>query len=115
MHLLLYVMQRMRLLEMVLFGILVNMLKDIPVFFYLITIVILAKFGIDLVIASKLIGVVAFFILALSLFVYITKKEVQNKSKIIALLPVSFTVLSFPLILTSLGGLEGSIFLFFVL
>lgn len=80
-------------------------------FLHLMLISLLGSIGIDLVWASRIIGLAALIALAFVVFQF---KKIFNFSDIMSFLPLILVITSSPMLIWSIAGLEGTLFSFLV-
>jgi arabinofuranosyltransferase len=84
-------------------------------FLHMILISLLGRLGIDLALASRLIGLAAFVGVAAALLLFFRFAVRRDGDWILWRLPVILVLTSTPMLAWSVGGLEGTLFSFFVL
>ncbi len=83
-------------------------------FFFLMLVTLFGAIGIDLALASQIVNFLAFFALVafISFFLPFCKKEEDRQRSLLPIPFFIFTITSFPMIVWTLGGLEGPLFAF---
>jgi len=84
-------------------------------FLYIILTAAVGRLGIDLIAASRVVGIAAYIILALFIILRVWRRAGREPDTTSALtIPLVISVSSLPIIIWSLGGLEASLFALFV-